>query len=41
MLIETHEILLMMSPAAAFGVAALFLKLLFDRAERAASREVR
>lgn len=38
MLIETHEILLMMSPAAAFGVAALFLKVLFDRAERRSAR---
>ena len=38
MLIETHEILWMMSPAAAFGVGALFLKVLFDRAERRAAR---
>lgn len=41
MLIETHEILLMLAPAAMFGVVALFMKVLFDRAERAASREVR
>jgi hypothetical protein len=38
--IEAHEIAFMLAPSALFGVGAILSKLLFDRSDRAARREI-